>query len=128
MAAPLTLRETLRRALVRTGVGVLVGSAAGALLTMAGPQAFAALLAPEAATMETVEVVDSADRGEAREARQVARLSQRYGCSSDGLPADTIPARAIVRTDGTVRLAGFDEAWAMHQGTQPGTLIAVCAR
>jgi len=60
---------------------------------------------------------------------KVDRLAQRYGCTSDGLAPGVIPAHTVVRlTDGTIRLASFDEGWSMHTGRASGTLIAVCLR
>ena len=56
------------------------------------------------------------------------RLSSTYGCSTSGLEPGVYPARAVVRHQGEVRVASFEEGWAMYRGEVPGTLIAVCRR
>lgn len=44
------------------------------------------------------------------------------------LEPGTISARAVVRVEGEVRVASFDEGWAIQQGEAPGTLVSVCSR
>jgi hypothetical protein len=60
--------------------------------------------------------------------RTALRLNERYGCSPHGLADGAIPVRTVVRVAGEVRLASFDEGWAIHEGARPGRLLSVCAR
>ena len=126
-AAPRTrpAAAALRTALLRSG-GFLVGAGvawAGATVVVdhgyldafaAGSGAYAAGATPGVA--ETPQV------------RRIKALNREYDCSFDGLAPGVEPARAVVRVDGRVRLATFDEGWAMHLGQTPGTLVSVCAR
>ena len=59
---------------------------------------------------------------------RIERLQARHECSEHGLEPGVIPVHSVIRLDGTVRLASFDEGWAVLQGEAPGTLVAVCAR
>ena len=52
-------------------------------------------------------------------------LIEQNDCSTSGL-GDEVPASALVRRDSGVSLVPFAEAWAVHQGELPGTLVAVC--
>ena len=57
---------------------------------------------------------------------EAQRLIEKHHCSTKGLGEGRIPTRAVVRVGEKVRTASFDVGWAMHQGTRPGTLLAVC--
>jgi hypothetical protein len=59
---------------------------------------------------------------------RIDHLQAKHDCSTEGLAAGVVPARTVVLVDGEVRVAPFDEGWAMHQGDIPGTLVSVCAR
>ena len=59
---------------------------------------------------------------------RAARLNVRHGCSHTGLDPGAIPAHTVVKVGRHVRLASFDEGWAMHLHQRPGMLISVCAR
>jgi len=122
MATTRTLREVVRRAALRTGLGLTVGMLTGGMLSVTGVAAMGDLLAqPDNAITEGAERV-------ARQAARVQRLSERYDCSRTGLGPHVIPARTIVLVRDHVRLATFDEGWAIHEGVERGTLVAVCAR
>ena len=63
-----------------------------------------------------------------KQVQKINALNLKYDCSYRGPGADVIPARAVVRVDNEVRLASFDEGWAIHLGDVPGTLVSLCAR
>lgn len=60
---------------------------------------------------------------------RLERLMELHGCSTSGLEDGTVPASAVLRSRaGALRMVDFDRGWAAYEGTQPGTLVAVCAR
>lgn len=60
-------------------------------------------------------------------ATRVEQISERHQCSRTGFKDGTMPASAIVWTpSGAVRKVSFEHGWAVHQGTRPGALLAVC--
>jgi hypothetical protein len=55
------------------------------------------------------------------------RLSERLGCSTEGLAPGVVPGHALLRdADGRVRVTTFERGWAAYAGERPGTLVAVC--
>jgi hypothetical protein len=124
-AAPKTrgaVTTAARAALVRTGAfgGALV--LAWSAVSAASGQGYLDAFAAESESGASQ--IAQADP----QMRKVDALNRKYDCSLDGLADGVIPARTVVRVDGEVRLATFDEGWAIHLGDVPGSLVSVCAR
>ena len=112
-----------RTSLIRTGAfaGALV-VAWTTVSTLAGQghlEAFAGQTDPPASS--TSALPD-------KQVGKINALNLKYDCSYRGPGADVIPARAVVMVDNEVRLASFDEGWAIHLGDVPGQLVSLCAR
>ena len=119
------VRTAARKALLRTGAfsGALALSwtVVGTLSGQGYLDAFADEPAAPAAGSSAAGIPDE-------QVQKINALNLKYDCSYRGPGADVIPARAVVRVGDEVRLASFDEGWAIHLGDVPGTLVSLCAR
>ena len=118
--------KALRKALVRTGAFSAGVAATWMLVTTVSSQGY---LDAFAAGTESSSSRAPADTALSElQVREVNALNRKYDCSTSGLAPGQMPARTVVRVGGEIRLASFDEGWAVHLGEVPGTLVSVCAR
>lgn len=113
---PMTLRQTMARALVLPVTFLLAALAVWGTLSVAG------VTFGQQQTWGQAEPVAVPQWQTDAEA-----LSVQYDCSTTGLPDGVIPAHAIILLDEQARLVSFDRGWASMEGTKPGTLLQVCA-
>ena len=118
--------KALRKAVVRTGAFGVGVAATWMLVTTVSTQGY--LDAFAAGTEPSTSRAPADTTLSELQARKADALSRKYDCSTSGLAPGQMPARTVVRVGGEIRLASFDEGWAVHLGEVPGTLVSVCAR
>lgn len=117
-------RPTLGR-VVRTAVtrAVVLTVATGGFAVAAGGSGLLGATDDSPAAATAGRLLARPAVGDAR----VHRISERLGCSTEGLAPGVIPGHALLRDGaGRVRVTTFDRGWAAYAGERPGTLVAVC--
>lgn len=119
--------QAARTALVRSSALTGALALSWAALSVADGAGPLDAIAADESTTDGVGGQDERDELDAMN-HKIEALNAKYRCSSTLLDDGVIPARTVVRMGDEVRLATFDEGWAMHLGDVPGTLVSVCAR
>lgn len=107
--------RTLRR---RLAAALLIPACAAAGFSIGAT--FTPLQAPAATSGPAPDRLAWQDRAD--------RLTERLACEPGAVPQGVIPEHALLLLEDRLHVVDFGRGWAAYEGTQPGTLVAVCAR